>query len=46
LIEICQNPERYRLFDPPVRRRFSAIFPYAILYLDQPDRVVILAVCT
>jgi toxin ParE1/3/4 len=41
--EIRRQPERFRLFDSPVRRHFSAVFPYAILYVDQPDRVLIVA---
>jgi toxin ParE1/3/4 len=44
IIEIRKQPERFRLFDPPVRRHFSDVFPYAVLYLDQPDRVWIIAV--
>ena len=39
-----QNPERFRLFDAPIRRHFSDVFPYAVLYVDQPDRVLIIAV--
>jgi hypothetical protein len=31
-------------FDPPARRHFSVDFPYAIIYLNQPDRVWIVAV--
>jgi plasmid stabilization system protein ParE len=43
ILEIRKQPERFRLFDPPVRRHFSNVFPYAILYLDQPDRIWIVA---
>ena len=42
--EIRQDPGRYRLFDVPIRRHFSSVFPYAVLYVDQPDRVLIIAV--
>lgn len=42
--DVRQNPERFRLFDAPVRRHFSGVFPYAVLYVDQPDRVLIIAV--
>ena len=42
--EARRQPERYRMFDPPVRRHFSDVFPYAVLYVDQPDRVLIVAV--
>ena len=42
--EVCAHPKHYRKFDPPARRHFSAAFPYAIIYLDQPDRGWIVAV--
>lgn len=42
--DIRQYPDRFRLFDPPVRRHFSDVFPYAMIYLDQPDRIWIVAV--
>ena len=42
--EVRKHPERFWQFDPPVRRQLSTVFPYAVLYLDQPDRVWIVAV--
>lgn len=42
--DIRRQPERFRLFDAPLRRHFSQVFPYAVLYVDQPDRVLIIAV--
>ena len=42
--EVCTQPQRFRRFDPPARRHFSTWFPYAVIYLDQPDRVWIVAV--
>jgi toxin ParE1/3/4 len=36
--------DRFRPFDPPARRHFSTVFPYAVIYLDQPDRVWIVAI--
>ena len=39
-----RQPERFSLFDPPIRRHFSDVFPSAVLYLDEPDRVLIVAV--
>ena len=42
--DIRQLPERFRVFDFPIRRHFSDVFPYAVLYVDQPDRVLIIAV--
>ena len=44
ILAIRTQPDRFRVFDPPVRRYFSDVFPYAVLYLDQPDRVWIIAV--
>ena len=32
------------MFDPPARRHFGTRFPYAVVYLDLPDRVWIVAV--
>ena len=32
------------MFDPLIRRHFSDVFPYAVIYVDQPDRVPIIAV--
>ena len=42
--DIRCEPQRFRLFDPPIRRHFSKVFPYAVLYVDQADRVLIIAV--
>jgi plasmid stabilization system protein ParE len=42
--DVRQWPERFRMFDDPIRRHFSGVFPYAVLYVDQPDRVLILAI--
>lgn len=41
IAEVCAHPQR---FDPPVRRRLVPSFPYALLYIDEPDRVWIIAV--
>ena len=41
---VCAHPTRFRKFDPPVRRHFSAHFPYAVIYLDKTDRVWIVAI--
>jgi len=32
------------MFDPPARQHFGGVFPYAVIYLDQPGRVWIAAV--
>jgi toxin ParE1/3/4 len=42
--QIRQQPEWYWKFDPPARRHSSPDFPYAVIYLDQPDRIWIVAV--
>jgi len=42
--EICNDPERFRRFDPPARRHFSRAFPYAVIFLDKPEVIWIVAV--
>ena len=42
--DIRKAPTRFRIIQGRVRRHLSQIFPYAVLYLDEPDRVVIVAV--
>ncbi len=42
--EIRAQSALYRMFDPPARRHFGHRFPYAIVYVEQPDRVWIVAV--
>lgn len=42
--EVLIQPRRFRRFDPPARRHFSHWFPYAIIYVDDPDGIWILAV--
>jgi hypothetical protein len=45
LIEtFCKQPDLFRVFDPPTRRHFSTTFPYAVIYIDHPDRIWIVAV--
>ena len=44
ILEVRQHPDRFWLFDPPVRRHLSTVFPYAVFFLDQPDHVWIVAV--
>ena len=41
---VCQQPDLFRCFDPPARRHFATVFPFAVIYVDQPDAVLILAV--
>ena len=42
--DVCAYPERFHQFDPPARRHFGAEFPYAIIYIQEPDCVWIVAV--
>ena len=42
--EVRTQPLRFWLFDPPARRHLSTVFPYAIVYLEQSDRIWIVAV--
>ena len=44
LREICLAPQRHRPFGPGARRFLCAGFPYAIVYRDLPERVIIVAV--
>jgi toxin ParE1/3/4 len=37
-------PNLFRGYDPPARRNLARNFPFAVVYLDEPDRVWILAV--
>ena len=41
---VCRHPQRYREYDPPLRRHFSRSFPYAILYYEELERVWIVTV--
>jgi toxin ParE1/3/4 len=42
--QIQSEPERFRKFDPPARRHFSRDFPYAIIFLEKPGHLWIVAV--
>ena len=41
---IKEGPHRFREYDPPARRLLATGFPYAVVYIEQPDRVWIVAV--
>jgi len=43
LLDIRHAPERYRLYDPPARRHFSDVFPYAMIYLERDDHLWVVA---
>ncbi len=42
--EVCAHSQRFCQFDPPARRHFSHWFPYAIIYLEEPHHLWIVAV--
>lgn len=44
IAEIAAAPHRFRRYDPPAQRNLARDFPYAVVYLDEPDRVWIVAV--
>ena len=44
LCEGCAHPEWYWEFDPPARRHLSSDFPYAIVFLEKPEHIWIVAV--
>jgi plasmid stabilization system protein ParE len=44
IAEIAAAPHRFRQYDPPARRNLARDFPYAVVYLDEPDRIWIVAV--
>jgi len=41
---VCEHPRQFHEFDPPARRYLAQRFPYAIVYLEEPDRIWIVAV--
>ena len=42
--EVCAHPERFWAFDPPVRRHLSGDFPYAVVFLEKPQHIWVVAV--
>lgn len=44
MLEIRKAPHRFREYDPPARRFITKDFPFAVVYLDEPDRVWVLAI--
>jgi plasmid stabilization system protein ParE len=41
---ILEDPSRWRPFDDDIRRCFTRVFPFGILYTIEPDFVLIVAV--
>ncbi len=44
LREACAHPERFWKFDAPARRNLSRDFPYAIVFLEKPEHIWVVAV--
>jgi toxin ParE1/3/4 len=44
ILEVRRQPDRFFRFSPPARRALARKFPYSVVYLDEPDRVWIVAV--
>lgn len=42
--EIRTHPAQFCEFDPPARRHFSTVFPYAVIYVELSETIWILAV--
>jgi hypothetical protein len=42
--EACAGPERFWKFSPPARRHLSGDFPYAIVFMEKPEHIWIVAV--
>ena len=44
LREACANPKWFWQFDPPARRHLSGDFPYAVVFLEKPEHIWVVAV--
>jgi toxin ParE1/3/4 len=42
--QVRRQPDRFLCVSPPARRALARKFPYSVVYLDEPDRVWIIAV--
>lgn len=42
--DICSSPGSWPLFLDETRRRVVSIFPYSVIYVDEVDHVLIIAV--
>jgi toxin ParE1/3/4 len=42
--EVRRQPDRFYRFSSPAQRALARKFPYSLVYLDEPDRVWIVAV--
>jgi plasmid stabilization system protein ParE len=41
---VREQPDCFFRFSPPTRRALARTFPYSLVYLEQPDRIWIVAV--
>ena len=41
---VCAAPGRFRRIDAEARRHLAEDFPYAVIYLDEPEAVWIIAI--
>ncbi|KAF1691542.1 type II toxin-antitoxin system RelE/ParE family toxin [Pseudoxanthomonas koreensis] len=41
---IIESPHAWPVLERDVRRKLARVFPYAVLYSDEPDRILVLAV--
>ncbi len=44
IAEACAHPRAFRCVSGQIRRHFSTVFPFGILFEDRPDMIRILAV--
>lgn len=44
LLDIRTAPTRFRTILPPARRHFRKPFPYAVVFIDKPEYVWVIAV--
>lgn len=42
--QICDAPDRWRIFEQDIRRYLVHVFPYAVLYSIETDYVLIIAI--
>jgi hypothetical protein len=44
ITQACRQPDRFFKFSPPARRVLARKFPFSVVYLNEPDRIWIVAV--
>ena len=44
IMEIRRQSDRFFRFSPPAQRALARKFPYSVVYLNQPDRIWIVAI--